>query len=260
MLIVHEGVGKECAQMSVRLGPEGLETKCLAIIPARGGSKRIPNKNIRPFHGRPMLTYPLAAAHYSGLFDHIHVSTDNEDIAEVAARAGYPVAFMRPPQLADDETGLIPVLRNVLRTFTERGENFGVVCLILACSPLLSADDLRGAMELFKHHRGGRPVMAVSDYAVPPDWAHEMKDDGTLVPLDPQAILRNSQTFPRRYFDAGSFTFFPAHLLVSGDIYETPYIGYRIPRYRAVDIDDEEDWRLAELIYSGLSSADTKRG
>lgn len=228
------------------------DTKCLAIIPARGGSKRIPHKNIRAFHGKPMLTYPLAAARDCGLFDFIHVSTDDADIARAADEAGFPVAFMRPARLADDETGLIPVLRDVLATFEQRGAAIETVGLIFACSPLLAVEDLQGAMRLYQSHGGARPVMAISDFAVPPEWAHEMKEDGSLVPVDPQAVLRNSQTFSPRYFDAGSFTLFPADLLRAGKIDVTSYIGYRIPRYRAVDIDDEEDWRLAELIYSGL--------
>lgn len=236
--------------------PDGLRRqslKVLAIIPARGGSKRIPHKNIRPFHGRPMLHYPLRAANDSGLFSHIHVSTDDDAIAQVAADAGHPVLFKRDVALADDETGLIPVLQHELAEFERQGDKFDVVVLILACTPLMSSHDLLGAMEVYLGHGGKHPVMAVSAFPVPPEWAFEMEEGGILTPMDADAILRNSQTFPERYFDAASFTVFPAHLLRSDDVYNTPYAGYAIPRYRAVDIDVEEDWRLAELIYGGLN-------
>lgn len=228
--------------------------KVLAVVPARGGSKRIAHKNIRLFHGQPMLHYPLRAAQDSGLFSHIHVSTDDEQIAQVAHDAGHPVAFKRNAQLADDQTGIIPVLQNDLAAFEQRGEEFDAVVLILACTPLLLSGDLLGAMDVFVKHNQKSPVMAVCEFPVPPEWAFEMADDGTLTPVDSEAILRNSQTFPERYYDAASFTVFPTQVLRSAGVYDTPYIGYKIPRYRVVDIDVEEDWRLAELIYGGLIS------
>src|SRR5437588_12412635 len=121
----------------------------IAVIPARGGSKRIKHKNIVDFCGRPLLTYSLAAAAESKLFDVVHVSTEDRAIADVAARYGYPPEFLRDEALADDHTGVIPVLRWVLERYAERGRNFDAVCLLMPTAPLIDADDLKGALAMF---------------------------------------------------------------------------------------------------------------
>lgn len=226
--------------------------KVLAIIPARGGSKRIPHKNIRNFHGQPMLTYSLKTAENSGLFDHIHVSTDDDQIAQVAKDAGHPVTFKRDVRLADDQTGVVAVLKNDLAAFEKRGDKYDAVVMILACAPLLLPSDLTGGMDLYLRRGEKYPVMTVCKFPVPPEWAFEMSDDGVLTPADAEAILRNSQTFPERYFDAASFIIFPSSVLRSPEPCDLPYIGYELPPYRAVDIDVEDDWRMAELIYGGM--------
>jgi len=233
-------------------GSRGPGLKVLAIIPARGGSKRILHKNIRKFHGRPMLSYSLKTAENSGLFEHIHVSTDDDQIAQVAKDAGHPVTFKRDDRLADDQTGVVAVLKNDLAEFESLGETYDAVVMILACAPLLLPSDLTGAMDLYLRRGEKHPVMAVCKFPVPPEWAFTMSDEGELTPADPQAILRNSQTFPERYFDAASFIVFPSPVLRSAEPCDIPYIGYELPPYRAVDIDVEDDWRTAELIYGGL--------
>ncbi|HEY9163776.1 MAG TPA: acylneuraminate cytidylyltransferase family protein, partial [Magnetovibrio sp.] len=162
--------------------------KVLAIIPARGGSKRIPYKNIREFHGQPMLHYSLKTAEDSKLFAHIHVSTDDDQIAQVAKDAGYPVKFKRDERLADDQTGVVAVLKNDLAVFEEQGERYDAVVMILACAPLLLPGDLTGAMDLYLQHGGKNPVMTVCKFPVPPEWAFEMSSDGVLTPADPEAI------------------------------------------------------------------------
>ena len=116
----------------------------LAIIPARGGSKRIPNKNVRDFCGKPMLAHILSAARDSGLFETVHVSTENAAIASVAAEQGYPVDFMRPDNLADDYTAIMPVMKYVVDEYERRGRTFDQVWLLMACAPLIAASDLVG--------------------------------------------------------------------------------------------------------------------
>ncbi len=123
--------------------------KRIAIIPARGGSKRIPDKNIREFCGRPMISYTLQAARDSGLFEVIHVSTDTLRITEIAKNLGFPVNFLRPAELADDHTPIMPVLRHVVETFRERGQIFNEIALLMACAPLIEASDLIGAQRLY---------------------------------------------------------------------------------------------------------------
>ena len=116
--------------------------KRIAIIPARGGSKRIPNKNIRDFCGKPMISYALEAARDSALFDCIHVSTDSKKIAEATQKEGFDVDFMRTAELSDDHTPIMPVLKYVLEQYIDRGKYFDEVVLIMACAPLIDANDL----------------------------------------------------------------------------------------------------------------------
>lgn len=223
----------------------------IAIIPARGGSKRIPDKNIRDFCGQPMVAYALNAAKESGLFDVIHVSTDSQRIIDVVENLGFPIDFPRAPELADDYTPIMPVLKYVLETYISRGVKFDQVCLLMATSPLVEAADLRGASELYDRNRGTRPVMSITCYPVPVEWAYRRKADGSLIPLEPGMFAIRSQDMEAKYYDAGCFSFFPAQYVLNsegaGD--DMNYIGYILPKYKVVDIDDEEDLILAETIY-----------
>src|ERR1700739_3167672 len=124
-------------------GNPGGKIMRIAIVPARGGSKRIPDKNIVDFLGAPLMCYPIRAAEPSGLFDVIHVSTASLRIAEVAASLGHPADFMRDPALADDHTPLLPVLKWTLEQYAARGRAFSTVCLVMPTAPLIDADDLR---------------------------------------------------------------------------------------------------------------------
>jgi hypothetical protein len=117
----------------------------IAVIPARGGSKRIPRKNILPFGGKPMIAYAIAAARESGLFEHVVVSTDDDEIADVAQRHGATVPFRRPKELADDQTVTVPVIGHAAQWFVDQGQTPAAVCCIYPCVPLLRAQDLRGA-------------------------------------------------------------------------------------------------------------------
>jgi N-acylneuraminate cytidylyltransferase len=229
----------------------------IAVIPARGGSKRIPEKNIRKFRGKPMLAYPLEAARTSGLFATIHVSTENQHIADVAAALGAPVEFKRPPQLADDHTPILPVVRNVLETFLERGSTFDQVWILMACSPLLLAEDLKQAAALYEVSGTARPLLAVARYPAPVEWAFERSASGQLTPLQPGMFSVRSQDLKARYYDAGMFSVFPAARVLqsegAGD--DTSFAGYVMPAHRVTDIDDEEDWKLAEVLFDALAMA-----
>jgi pseudaminic acid cytidylyltransferase len=225
--------------------------KRLAVIPARGGSKRIANKNIRDFCGKPMLAHALEAARASGLFDTIHVSTDSEAIAAVAARCGNPVDFMRPPALADDHTPIMPVLKYAAEEYQRRGRTFDQVWLLMACVPLIEARDLVAAEQLFRDAGGGQPLLAVAEYSVPIEWAFRREADGRLIPVQPGMFAVRSQDIEKKYFDAGAFAVFPAAtvLAAEGAGSDAGFVGYPLPKGMAVDIDDEEDWALAEAIF-----------
>jgi pseudaminic acid cytidylyltransferase len=226
----------------------------IAIIPARGGSKRIPDKNIVDFLGAPLMSYSIRAAQASGLFDTIHVSTESARVADVAAGLGVPVDFMRDPSLADDHTPLMPVLAWVLEQYLRRGRQFDSICLLMPTAPLIEADDLKRAEQEFRRWGGQRTVMAVSRFGVPVEWGFRMAADGTLTPCQPGMAMVRSQDLQPTYYDSGTFIFLPGQDVIRGQIDASPMIGFELPRYKAVDIDDAEDLELAKVIFRGLQT------
>lgn len=223
----------------------------IAIIPARGGSKRIPNKNIRNFCGQPMITHVLAAARESGLFATIHVSTESDDIRAVATQFGFPPDFPRPLELADDHTPIMPVLRYVTKEYATRGNEFDEVWLLMACAPLIDPCDLTKAAELFENSNNLQPLLAVSEYPAPIEWAFSRSENGTLTPVQPGMFAVRSQDIEKRYYDSGSFIIFPAERVLEsqGPGSDNGFLSYILPKGAAIDIDDEQDWLLAEAIY-----------
>ena len=228
----------------------------IAIIPARGGSKRIPDKNIRDFCGRPMISYALQAAMESGLFDIIHVSTDSENVAKTVNQLGFSIDFMRPSELADDHTPIMPVLKYILETYLARGIKFDEVTLIMACVPLLNAEDLIQASRLKDEDIHQRKVLGVAPYPVPIEWAFTRNVDGTMVPVEPGMFSVRSQDLEIKYFDAGMFCFFSAEQILTSEDAGTDdgFIGYILPKYKAIDIDELDDWEFAEALYIGLNN------
>ena len=225
--------------------------KRLAIIPARGGSKRIPNKNIRDFCGQPMITHVLGAARASGLFSKVHVSTESESIRDVAAQFGFPPDFPRPAELADDHTPIMPVLRHAAQEYANRGVHFDEVWLLMACAPLIDGKDLSCAATLFQQAGSEQPLLAVSEYPAPIEWAFSRGENGALTPVQAGMFAVRSQDLEKRYFDAGSFAVFPASRVLEsqGAGSDSGFIGYVLSKGTAIDIDDEQDWQLAEAIY-----------
>lgn len=222
----------------------------IAIIPARGGSKRVPDKNILPFFGRPMLHHSIQAARDSGLFDVIHVSTDSAAIAAVAAVAGCPPDFPRPEHLADDSTPVMPVVQYVLSEYQRRGKSFEAVSVIYPCAPLIEGNDLREAWDIFMRTEPRRPLMAVGAFPVPIEWAYLRSEDGTLTPVQPGAYAIRSQDLTPKYYDSGTFYFYTSsHILGPVPVADTGYVSYLLPRTKAVDIDDYEDLKVASALY-----------
>jgi N-acylneuraminate cytidylyltransferase len=224
----------------------------LAVIPARGGSKRLPNKNVRVFAGRPMIAHILETARASELFSTIHVSTENKRIAALVEEFGVRVDFPRLPALAADDTPLLPVLRFVTEKYAERGEIFDEVWLLMACAPLIEPQDLEGAARLFGENGGRWPVLGVAPYPAPIEWAFEGREDGRLFRAQTGKLVSRSQDFAPKYYDVGAFCGFPVQQIreSSGGAIDTGFIGYLLPRHKAVDINTEEDWQLAEMLFS----------
>ncbi len=225
----------------------------IAIIPARGGSKRIKDKNIVDFCGKPMMAYALEAARESGLFDVIHVSTDSARIAAVAGELGFPVDFLRDASFADDHTPLMPVLRWVLNQFKDRGQEASDVCLLMPCAPLVEAGDLRAAYEAYVEAGRKTMVLAVVPFPYPVERALAMGPDGVLRPKFPETWHKRSQDLDPAYHDAGLFSFSPAAHILDPDLVVTDrLLPYALPRYKAADIDEPEDLEYAEILYRGL--------
>lgn len=227
----------------------------LAVIPARGGSKRIPDKNIRDFCGKPMLGHILAAAEQSGLFETIHISSDSDSIRAAAARLGHSPDFPRPAELADDYTPLIPVLQWTAQEFIRRGRHFDEVWLLMACAPLVQAGHLQAMAErMAELGTSCEALMAVQPFPAPVQRGFLLGSDNRLRPVDPQEFGTRSQDLPVTFHDAGVIDIYRMPFLVEARdvVWAERFHGYKLPRWAAVDIDTEEDWRFAEALYRGL--------
>lgn len=234
----------------------------IAVITARGGSKRIPRKNIRDFCGRPIIAYAIAAAQESNLFDRIVVSTEDAEIADLSRRWGAEVPFLRPLSLADDHTGTTPTVAHAIKVLREQNCTPEWVCCLYPTVPLLEPNDLKGAFELLM--RSGAPyAFSVSAFPSPIQRALQRTSSGQMRPFYPEYEQARTQDLEPAYFDAGQFYWGKAEAWLNSVSIHQQGVGYIIPRWRAVDIDTLEDWEQAELLYkalqlkSGFSNADS---
>lgn len=223
----------------------------IAIIPARGGSKRIPRKNVKAFGGKPMIGHILETAKASGLFEVIHVSTEDADVRATVEGLGFGIDFPRPAELADDHTPIMPVLKYVVDTYEAQDRTFDEVWLLMACAPFIGPSDLREAADIFSRAGGRRSVLAVAPYPVPVEWAYRRAPDGTLEPLQPGMFAVRSQDIEPKYFDTGTFAVLSRDTVAgsSGAGSDSGFLGHVIDKDKAIDIDDEEDWKLAEAMF-----------
>jgi len=201
-----------------------------------------------------MISYALDAIQKSGLFDVVHVSTDSSRICETVGSLGFPVDFLRPAELADDYTPIMPVLKYVCNEYKARGVEFDQVWMITPTSPFLEPRDLLAASALINQGQRKAPLLAVSEYQAPIEWAFRLSVDGALHPLQAGMFSVRSQDIEPKYFDVGSFAAFPVqHVLDSEEAgSDSDFIGIVLPKYKAIDIDTPDDWELAEALYLGL--------
>lgn len=220
--------------------------KKIAIITARGGSKRIPRKNIKEFMGKPMLSYAVSAALQSRIFDEIMVSTDDTEIADMAKKYGANVPFMRSEKTANDYAGTVDVLLEVLDMYRHHGDTFDELCCIYPCVPFLTPDMLRQAHREFSGHAALIPVCR---YSEPIEWAMTVKD-GCLVPHDVHAQSIRSQDLVPKYYDVGMFYYATTvSLEQSKTLVPTDTKAFFVDAMRCHDIDTPEDWKIAEMKY-----------
>lgn len=220
----------------------------MAIITARGGSKRIPRKNIRPFLGRPIIAYSIEAAHRSELFDEVMVSTDDEEIAEIARREGAVVPFERSAETSHDFATTAEVLQEVLWHYSNAGHLFDYACCIYPTAPFVTAERLRTAFEQLTES-GADSVIPVAAFSFP-IWRAFQTVGGRLSYIWPENAPKRSQDLTPAYHDAGQFYFFCVdRFLDTGLLVTSNTFGLEASELEVQDIDTEQDWQLAELKY-----------
>jgi len=225
----------------------------IAVIPARGGSKRIPRKNIRMFCGKPIIAYSISAALETGLFDQIVVSTDDDEIASVAREFGATTPFVRPKEIADDFTGTNAVVKHAVGWFAERNHDVTHACCIYATAPLIQPRFLK---EAFDALAGSDAAFAfsVTGYAFPIQRALRLAADGRVDALYPEHRLTRSQDLEPVYHDAGQFYWGTARAFLDDmPLFSPRSIGVVLPRLLVQDIDTPEDWEQAEFMYRAVN-------
>ena len=220
----------------------------LAVIPARGGSKRIPRKNLKPFHGRPIIAYSIEAALRSGLFDRVIVSTDDDEIAAVAERFGAQAPFRRPPELSNDHAGTNAVVRHSQQWLASEGTPAHEVCCLYATAPFVTPEDLRGAHALLGP--GVDFVFTATHFDFPVQRALVRGPDGLVAPMFPEWIGTRSQDLTPALHDAGQFYWGHPQAFELHDVaFNARALAYELPSYRVQDIDTPDDWARAEGLY-----------
>ena len=225
----------------------------LCVIPARGGSKRIPRKNIREFCGKPMISWSIEASRESGCFDQIIVSTDDEEIANVASQWGADVPFIRPAELADDFAGTTPVVAHAVQWHQAQGHKLTAVCCLYATAPFVEPADISQGLEWLEQAAADRFVFTATAYASPIQRALRLDlASGEAHMWQPEQFRKRSQDLEPAYHDAGQFYWGrPKAWLQSENLFEgsKPLL---LPRWRVQDIDTQDDWSQAELMQQAL--------
>jgi len=235
----------------------------ICVIPARGGSKRIPRKNIKPFCGRPMIAWSVTAARQSSVFDRIIVSTDDPEIAALARSEGAEVPFMRPAKLSDDTASTGAVIRHAIETlYPDATSRPNSVCCVYATAPFLTAEDLRSARDQLGD---ADFLIPVGRFPAPTQRALITDQDGQLRMVSPEHYTTRSQDLPETYFDAGQFYWARSSAWLSNlPPFDQSVRSLVLPRGRVQDIDTPDDWEFAELLFraQGLDQAPdvTSRG
>ena len=225
----------------------------VAVIPARGGSKRIPRKNIKQFCGKPMIAWPIEVVKQSKLFDHILVSTDDEEIAEVAKSCGAEVPFMRPTELSNDYAGTTEVIAYAVSWMHEKGMQPEAVCCIYPTSVFLIKDDLIKGFEAIKTGNW-QYAFSVTDYEYPIFRSFQKHPDGGVEMFYPEHYESRSQDLPVALHDAAQFYWGkPEAWLKNLKLFDRHSCPVMIPRWRNQDIDTQDDWKRAELLFKTIN-------
>ena len=225
--------------------------KVVAVIPARGGSKRIPRKNIKDFYGKPLIAYSIEVALNSKLFDKVVVSTDDEEIASIAKDYGADVPFIRPKKLSDDFTGTGDVVNHALAYLQEQGEVFDYACTIYATAPLLQKEYLIEGFEKLKNSDAVN-AFSVTSMPFPIQRTFKIDKNNRCDMFTPEHYMTRSQDLEEAYQDAGQFYWTKLNKSSSEIMFGKDSIAVVLPRHLVQDIDTLEDWKRAEIMYRVL--------
>lgn len=220
--------------------------RTIAIITARGGSKRIPRKNIKPFLGKPIILYSIEAALESGVFDEVMVSTDDEEIAQIAREAGASVPFMRSEATSNDYATTTDVLLEVLNEYQAKGQTFDYMACLYPTNPFITTDKLKAAMKLISENDYAE-VLPVVQFSFPPQRAYVFKDNDSLQYKWEEFKNSRSQDLEKMYHDAGQFYCYDVKKYIENKGVKGKIYPLICPESEVQDIDTEEDWKMAEL-------------
>lgn len=228
----------------------------VAIIPARGGSKRIPRKNIRDFCGQPMMAWSIQAAKSSGLFERVLVSTDDDEIRELALDLNAETPFVRPRELANDHAGTLPVIRHALQWLVENRQPVTLACCIYATAPFLEPADLIAGHRMLTEDSDLDFSFSVTRFGFPVQRALKMDSEGHMSMFQPEHEMSRSQDLVEAYHDAGQFYWGTRNAWLQRDrMYSSACRGVVLPPHRVQDIDTYEDWTYAELKFRTLKNS-----
>lgn len=223
----------------------------IAIIPARGGSKRIPRKNIRPFCGKPMIAWSIEAARKSGVFDAVIVSTDDDEVASVAESYGAEVPFRRPPELSNDHAATSPVIAHAIRWWRQNRGDVDYACCIYATAPFLKPEFLRKGLEILHNNQNIDFSVGITSYSFPIFRAIRITESGQAEMFWPENELKRSQDLPEAWHEAGQFDWGRANSwLDDAPFFSRNVVPVVIPRWQVQDIDTLEDLARAEAMFS----------
>jgi pseudaminic acid cytidylyltransferase len=223
----------------------------LAVIPARGGSKRIPRKNIKLLHDKPMIAYTIEAALQSGVFEKVMVSTDDAEIAEISKQYGAEVPFVRGATLADDHTPASLVTLDALERLDSSASTYTHVSQLMPNCPLRNAEDIQKSFEQFQQTKADTQLSVNRFGWLNPWWAFKMEQEKTqtLEPLFPEALKTRSQDLPTLYALTGALWWAKTDVLRREKTFHTATrTGFELSWQHALDIDDEDDWKMAEVL------------
>jgi pseudaminic acid cytidylyltransferase len=227
----------------------------VAVIPARGGSKRVPRKNIRIIDGRPLVAWSVDTCLAAGLFDQVVVTTDDEEIAEAARAAGAEVPFVREPGLSDDHAPLVPVVADALERLGLGPDAAGTACCVYPTAIGLLPDDLVDAWALLAGQDARPYVVGVVRYGHPVQRALTRDDTGALAMVDPATAQTRTQDLEARWHDAGQFVWGTLGAWLHRTPVLTHALGHELPAWRAIDLDTEDDWARAEALHPLIRQA-----